>query len=154
MYSVTIAADGSSRRAKLRPQGAEIWAASTIVNEIYMIFRDGLLCHLPIHPYDGFKEQYQKTGRQTGHGTASKSPLVFSIHNSASSDGRGTVAIVLFPPIELRHQLTTCTDSISRVPASARAVILHHQLDHCSTHSSGRIKSGVKSRLFFTKSMR
>ena len=43
-----------------------------------MILGVGLLCHLPIHPYDGFKEQYQKTGRQTGHGTASKSPLVFS----------------------------------------------------------------------------
>ena len=39
---------------------------------------------------------------------------------------------MLFPPVELWHQLTPGIDSISRVPESARAVILHHQLDHCS----------------------
>ena len=115
MYSVTIAADGSSRRAKLRSPGAEIWAASTIVNEIYMIFRDGLLCHLPIHPYDGFKEQYQKTGRQTGHGTASKSPLVFSRTDH-------------HPDVGFACQPRACdTDPISTPPIYFQQPYIHRQ---------------------------
>jgi hypothetical protein len=54
--SIAISTNKSNWGAKVRPPGAETWAVSTIFNESYMHFRDRLLCHLPIHLYNDFKE--------------------------------------------------------------------------------------------------
>ena len=48
------------------------------INESYMIFRNRLLFHLPIHLYDDFKESNRRLGRKTGQRTASKSPPMSS----------------------------------------------------------------------------
>ena len=53
---VTIGTNRSNWGEKIRPPGAEIWAVSTITNELYMPFRDRLLWYLLIHLYDDFKE--------------------------------------------------------------------------------------------------
>ena len=54
--SFSIGTNMSNWGAKIRPPGGEIWAVSTIFNESYMYFRDRLLCHLPTHLCDDFKE--------------------------------------------------------------------------------------------------
>ena len=56
VYSIAIGTNRSNWGAKVRPPRAEILGVSTNINESYMLFRNRLHYHLPIHLYNDFKE--------------------------------------------------------------------------------------------------